>query len=248
MSQASATLTPAPAATLFYGTDHRHRQALDLQDQRLVIEVDRGPDVGGASSAATLRSERSCPAQKPRPAPVSSTARASSRRWPALRAAPGACRVEAVEAVRAVQRDRRHAILQTIQNAFRPSVSPFRGFFTAPALGAFGGLIMAHQMRLTKTNLNPVRNLTDNDLRSPSKRASTTRTPWRQSDEPPLRQAPRHPRRCPQRDPHAWLLVGVQRDAEPRSMAKRPRPTARRRSTAISARSSSSTSRARRAP
>jgi hypothetical protein len=73
--------------------------------------------------------------------------------------------VETVEAVRAVQRDLRHAILQRIENALfghqglrRVIVFANRSPLVLGCLlcGLIGGLIMAQQISLTKTNSNEV--------------------------------------------------------------------------------------------
>ena len=71
------------------------------------------PRSGPAASPSGITSARSWPAQKARPAPVSRTARIARRPpRPAARAVQllGHARVEAVQDVRAIERDRQHAV------------------------------------------------------------------------------------------------------------------------------------------
>ena len=92
-SQASATFAPAPAATPLtraitgWGSEVRVRiRGFQLCLDRLA-QVDR-------FAGATARSLRSCPAQKPRPAPVSTSTRASPRFASASRSSSCICAVK----------------------------------------------------------------------------------------------------------------------------------------------------------
>ena len=105
MSQASAMFAPAPAATPFtraitgWGSDVSVR----ISGFQAVSTVT--PRSTGCSSDATARSLRSCPAQNPRPAPVRIKTRASPRSSSASRSSSMHLDGEAVEPVRAVERD-----------------------------------------------------------------------------------------------------------------------------------------------
>ena len=104
MSQASAILAPAPAATPLtraitgWGSDVSVRIS-GFQHCSTVSPRST------ASPGATARSLRSCPAQKPRPAPVSTTTRASPRLVERVAQLLVHLHGEAVEPVGAVERD-----------------------------------------------------------------------------------------------------------------------------------------------
>ena len=72
--------------------DDRHRQRAQRQHQRLVVALDRRAEVDRRAARPTRRGRtRSCPAQKPRPAPVMSSTRADA----SARTAPRASRTSA---------------------------------------------------------------------------------------------------------------------------------------------------------
>jgi hypothetical protein len=79
MSHASATFAPAPAATPFTAHTTGFSRVRSVRTSGLYCVPMVWPRSGGGPPGVITRSLRSCPAQNARPAPVSRTARMSSR-------------------------------------------------------------------------------------------------------------------------------------------------------------------------